>query len=227
MHKIVLIDDDENIITSLEMVLKSSGFDTNSYTDGLIAIEKIRENCPDIILLDIKMPRIDGLEVYNKIRRFSNVPIIFLTSKDSEIDELIGLRLGADDYVRKPFSQKLLIERIKSVLRRNSIKPTNNTSETSDSLKHLAINNETMTCRWRGNKIDLTVTEFSILKSLLSRPGIIKSRDDLINESFKETLKKEDRAIDSHIKRIRKKFLFFDSDFDIIKTIYGIGYKIK
>ena len=167
MHKIVLIDDDENIITSLEMVLKSSGFDTNSYTDGLIAIEKIRENCPDIILLDIKMPRIDGLEVYNKIRRFSNVPIIFLTSKDSEIDELIGLRLGADDYVRKPFSQKLLIERIKSILRRNSIKPTNNTSETSDSLKHLAINNETMTCRWRGNKIDLTVTEFSILKSLL------------------------------------------------------------
>ena len=150
-----------------------------------------------------------------------------LVVKDSEIDELIGLRLGADDYVRKPFSQKLLIERIKSILRRNSIKPTNNTSETSDSLKHLAINNETMTCRWRGNKIDLTVTEFSILKSLLSRPGIIKSRDDLINESFKETLKKEDRAIDSHIKRIRKKFLFFDSDFDIIKTIYGIGYKIK
>ncbi len=227
MHKIVLIDDDENIITSLEMVLQSSGFNTNSYTNGLVAIEKVREKSPDIILLDIKMPRIDGLEVYNKIRRFSNVPIIFLTSKDSEVDELIGLRLGADDYVRKPFSQKLLIERIKSVLRRNAIRPDDNTSQISDSLKHLYINHETMTCSWRGNNIDLTVTEFSILKSLLSRPGIIKSRDDLINEAFKETLKKEDRAIDSHIKRIRKKFLFFDSNFDIIKTIYGIGYKIE
>jgi two-component system, OmpR family, response regulator ChvI len=227
MHKIVLIDDDINIITSLEMVLRSAGFSTNSYTDGLVAIEKIKQNQPDIIILDIKMPRIDGLEVCNRIRKFSDIPIIFLTSKDSEIDELIGLRLGADDYIRKPFSHNLLIERIKSILRRFHKESVSIKSKDVLNLSHLTMNNETMLCSWKEDNIDLTATEFLILKFLISRPGVIRSRDDLINEAFRESLKKEDRVIDSHIKRIRKKFLSVDRNFDMIKTIYGIGYKIQ
>ena len=227
MHKIVLIDDDINIITSLEMVLRSAGFSTNSYTDGLVAIEKIKQNQPDIIILDIKMPRIDGLEVCNRIRKFSGIPIIFLTSKDSEIDELIGLRLGADDYIRKPFSHNLLIERIKSILRRFHKESVSIKSKDVLNLSHLTMNNETMLCSWKEDNIDLTATEFLILKFLISRPGVIRSRDDLINEAFRESLKKEDRVIDSHIKRIRKKFLSVDRNFDMIKTIYGIGYKIQ
>ncbi|MDG2187298.1 MAG: response regulator transcription factor [Hyphomicrobiales bacterium] len=227
MHKIVLIDDDINIITSLEMVLRSAGFSTNSYTDGLVAIEKIKQNQPDIIILDIKMPRIDGLEVCNRIRKFSDIPIIFLTSKDSEIDELIGLRLGADDYIRKPFSHNLLIERIKSILRRFHKESVSIKSKDVVNLSHLTMNNETMLCSWKEDNIDLTATEFLILKFLISRPGVIRSRDDLINEAFRESLKKEDRVIDSHIKRIRKKFLSVDRNFDMIKTIYGIGYKIQ
>ena len=227
MHKIVLIDDDINIITSLEMVLRSAGFSTNSYTDGLVAIEKIKQNQPDIIILDIKMPRIDGLEVCNRIRKFSDIPIIFLTSKDSEIDELIGLRLGADDYIRKPFSHNLLIERIKSILRRFHKESVSIKSKDVLNLSHLTMNNETMLCSWKEDNIDLTATEFLILKFLITRPGVIRSRDDLINEAFRESLKKEDRVIDSHIKRIRKKFLSVDRNFDMIKTIYGIGYKIQ
>ena len=227
MDKIVLIDDDINIITSLEMVLRSAGFSTNSYTDGLVAIEKIKQNQPDIIILDIKMPRIDGLEVCNRIRKFSDIPIIFLTSKDSEIDELIGLRLGADDYIRKPFSHNLLIERIKSILRRFHKESVSIKSKDVVNLSHLTMNNETMLCSWKEDNIDLTATEFLILKFLISRPGVIRSRDDLINEAFRESLKKEDRVIDSHIKRIRKKFLSVDRNFDMIKTIYGIGYKIQ
>ena len=227
MHKIVLIDDDINIITSLEMVLRSAGFSTNSYTDGLVAIEKIKQNQPDIIILDIKMPRIDGLEVCNRIRKFSDIPIIFLTSKDREIDELIGLRLGADDYIRKPFSHNLLIERIKSILRRFHKESVSIKSKDVVNLSHLTMNNETMLCSWKEDNIDLTATEFLILKFLISRPGVIRSRDDLINEAFRESLKKEDRVIDSHIKRIRKKFLSVDRNFDMIKTIYGIGYKIQ
>ena len=226
MQKIILIDDDQNILTSLEMVLKSAGFATKAFTDGLKAINYIRDNSAEIILLDIKMPRIDGLEVFTRIKKFSNIPIIFLTSKDSEIDELIGLRIGADDYIRKPFSHKLLVERIKSILRR-SVKKTQKEENTSIELSHLALDEQSMLCKWKDNLIELTATEFSILFTLIARPGTIRTRDDLINEAFTETLSKEDRVIDSHIKRIRKKFLAVDPQFDLIKTIYGVGYKIQ
>ncbi len=226
MQKIILIDDDQNILTSLEMVLKSAGFATKAFTDGLKAINYIRDNSAEIILLDIKMPRIDGLEVFTRIKKFSNIPIIFLTSKDSEIDELIGLRIGADDYIRKPFSHKLLVERIKSILRR-SVKKTQKEENTSIELSHLALDEQSMLCKWKDNLIELTATEFSILITLIARPGTIRTRDDLINEAFTETLSKEDRVIDSHIKRIRKKFLAVDPQFDLIKTIYGVGYKIQ
>ena len=225
MQKIILIDDDQNILTSLEMVLKSAGFAIEAFTDGLEAIDYIKDNGAEIVLLDIKMPRIDGLEVFTRVRKFSNIPIIFLTSKDSEMDELIGLRIGADDYIRKPFSHKLLVERIKSILRRSTKKVQKDTTRAE--LGHLSLDKQSMLCEWKDNSIELTSTEFSILITLMERPGTIKTRDDLINESFNETLSKEDRVIDSHIKRIRKKFISVDPQFDLIKTIYGVGYKIQ
>ena len=225
MQKIILIDDDQNILTSLEMVLKSAGFAIEAFTDGLEAIDYIRDKGAQIVLLDIKMPRIDGLEVFTRVRKFSNIPIIFLTSKDSEMDELIGLRIGADDYIRKPFSHKLVVERIKSILRRSTNKVQKET--TSVELSHLSLDKQSMLCKWKDNSIELTSTEFSILITLMGRPGTIRTRDDLINEAFNETLGKEDRVIDSHIKRIRKKFLSVDPQFDLIKTIYGVGYKIE
>ena len=225
MQKIILIDDDQNILTSLEMVLKSAGFAIEAFTDGLDAINYIRDNGAEIVLLDIKMPRIDGLEVFTTVRKFSNIPIIFLTSKDSEMDELIGLRIGADDYIRKPFSHKLLVERIKSILRRSTKKVQKETTRVE--LSHLSLDKQSMLCKWKDNSIELTSTEFSILITLMGRPGTIRTRDDLINEAFNETLGKEDRVIDSHIKRIRKKFLSVDPQFDLIKTIYGVGYKIE
>ena len=225
MQKIILIDDDQNILTSLEMVLKSAGFAIEAFTDGLEAINYIRDNGAEIVLLDIKMPRIDGLEVFTTVRKFSNIPIIFLTSKDSEMDELIGLRIGADDYIRKPFSHKLLVERIKSILRRSTKKVQKETTRVE--LGHLSLDKQSMLCNWKDNSIELTSTEFSILITLMGRPGAIRTRDDLINEAFNETLGKEDRVIDSHIKRIRKKFISVDPQFDLIKTIYGVGYKIE
>ena len=225
MQKIILIDDDKNILTSLEMVLKSAGFAIEAFTAGLEAIDYIKDNGAEIILLDIKMPRIDGLEVFTRVRKFSNIPIIFLTSKDSEMDELIGLRIGADDYIRKPFSHKLLVERIKSILRRSTKKVQKETTRVE--LGHLSLDKQSMLCKWKDNSIELTSTEFSILITLMGRPGTIRTRDDLINEAFNETLGKEDRVIDSHIKRIRKKFLSVDPQFDLIKTIYGVGYKIE
>ena len=225
MQKIILIDDDQNILTSLEMVLKSAGFAIEAFTDGLDAINYIRDNGAEIILLDIKKPRIDGLEVFTTVRKFSNIPIIFLTSKDSEMDELIGLRIGADDYIRKPFSHKLLVERIKSILRRSTKKVQKETTRVE--LSHLSLDKQSMLCKWKDNSIELTSTEFSILITLMGRPGTIRTRDDLINEAFNETLGKEDRVIDSHIKRIRKKFISVDPQFDLIKTIYGVGYKIE
>ena len=225
MQKIILIDDDQNILTSLEMVLKSAGFAIKAFTDGLEAINYMRDNGAEIVLLDIKMPRIDGLEVFTTVRKFSNIPIIFLTSKDSEMDELIGLRIGADDYIRKPFSHKLLVERIKSILRRSTKKVQKETTRVE--LGHLSLDKQSMLCKWKDNSIELTSTEFSILITLMGRPGTIRTRDDLINEAFNETLGKEDRVIDSHIKRIRKKFISVDPQFDLIKTIYGVGYKIE
>ena len=225
MQKIILIDDDQNILTSLEMVLKLAGFAIEAFTDGLEAIDYIKDNGAEIILLDIKMPRIDGLEVFTRVRKFSNIPIIFLTSKDSEMDELIGLRIGADDYIRKPFSHKLLVERIKSILRRSTKKVQKETTRVE--LGHLSLDKQSMLCKWKDNSIELTSTEFSILIALIGRPGTIKTRDDLINEAFNEALSKEDRVIDSHIKRIRKKFISVDPQFDLIKTIYGVGYKIE
>jgi len=227
MQKIILLDDDENILFSVSVMLKSYGYDVSTFSDGFDMLEYLNNNNSDILILDIKMPRIDGLEVFNSVRKFSNIPIIFLTSKDSEVDELIGLRLGADDYIRKPFSQKLLVERIKSVLRRSNSNENKKEHKDVTNLKYLELNRETFICKWKDKIINLTSTEFLILESLIKRPGSIRTRDDLINDAFKEGFSKEDRVIDSHIKRIRQKFISMDPNFDLIKTIYGVGYKIQ
>ena len=225
-EKIILIDDDNNILTSVSVALNAEGWIVETYNDseqGLIALQR---NTPDIAILDIKMPKLDGMEVLKKLRESNDIPVIFLTSKDDEIDEAIGLRMGADDYITKPFSQKLLIERIRAVLRRSSYK----SNEVSDKLiqrNNLSLDPDRHLCKWKGEEIRLTVTEFLILYSLAQRPGLVKNRDQLIDTAYGETIYVDDRTIDSHIKRMRRKFRVYDKDFDHIETLYGVGYRYR
>ena len=225
-EKIILIDDDNNILTSVSVALKSEGWVVETYNDseqGLIALQR---NTPDIAILDIKMPKFDGMEVLKKLRESNDVPVIFLTSKDDEIDEAIGLRMGADDYITKPFSQKLLIERIRAVLRRSSYK-NNDISDKLIQRNNLSLDPDRHLCKWKGDEIRLTVTEFLILYSLAQRPGLVKNRDQLIDTAYGETIYVDDRTIDSHIKRMRRKFRVYDKDFDHIETLYGVGYRYR
>ena len=225
-EKIILIDDDNNILTSVSVALKAEGWAVETYNDseqGLIALQR---NTPDIAILDIKMPKLDGMEVLKKLRETNDVPVIFLTSKDDEIDEAIGLRMGADDYITKPFSQKLLIERIRAVLRRSSYK-NNDVSDKLIQRNNLSLDPDRHLCKWKGEEIRLTVTEFLILYSLAQRPGLVKNRDQLIDTAYGETIYVDDRTIDSHIKRMRRKFRVYDKDFDHIETLYGVGYRYR
>ncbi len=225
-EKIILIDDDNNILTSVAVALKAEGWSVETYNDseqGLIALQRAT---PDIAILDIKMPKLDGMEVLKKLRETNDVPVIFLTSKDDEIDEAIGLRMGADDYITKPFSQKLLIERIRTVLRRSSYK-NNDVSDKLIQRHDLSLDPDRHLCKWKGEEIRLTVTEFLILYSLAQRPGLVKNRDQLIDTAYGETIYVDDRTIDSHIKRMRRKFRVFDKDFDHIETLYGVGYRYR
>ena len=225
-EKIILIDDDNNILTSVSVALKSEGWVVETYNDseqGLIALQR---NTPDIAILDIKMPKLDGMEVLKILRESIDVPVIFLTSKDDEIDEAIGLRMGADDYITKPFSQKLLIERIRAVLRRSSYK-NNDVSDKLIQRNNLSLDPDRHLCKWKGEEIRLTVTEFLILYSLAQRPGLVKNRDQLIDTAYGETIYVDDRTIDSHIKRMRRKFRVYDKDFDHIETLYGVGYRYR
>ena len=230
MVKIALVDDDKNILVSLKMVLESEGYIINTYPDGVAALEGIKNNPVDIALIDIKMPRMDGMELFRKLREFNNLPVIFLTSKGDEIDQIFGFKMGADDYICKPFSQKVLLERIKAILRRITSNKPFQKSLIEDgiiSCGPLVLNSKLHTCLWKGNDIPLTSTEFLLMKSLLNRPGAVKSRDQLMDEAYKENIYLDDRTIDSHIKRIRKKFKLLNSDFNTIQTIYGVGYKIR
>ena len=225
-EKIILIDDDHNILTSVSVALKAEGWEVETYNDseqGLIALQR---NTPDIAILDIKMPKLDGMEVLKKLRESNDVPVIFLTSKDDEIDEAIGLRMGADDYITKPFSQKLLIERIRAVLRRSLYK-NNDVSDKLIQRNDLSLDPDRHLCKWKGEEIRLTVTEFLILYSLAQRPGLVKNRDQLIDTAYGETIYVDDRTIDSHIKRMRRKFRVYDKDFDHIETLYGVGYRYR
>ena len=225
-EKIILVDDDSNILTSVSLSLRSEGWVVETYNDGEQGLIALQRNNPDIAVLDIKMPRLDGMEVLKKLRASSNVPVIFLTSKDDEIDEALGLRMGADDYITKPFSQKLLIERIRTVLRRSSYK-NSDISEKMIQRNNLSLDPDRHLCKWKNVEVKLTVTEFLILYSLAVRPGLVKSRDQLIDTAYGETIYVDDRTIDSHIKRMRRKFRFFDKTFDHIETLYGVGYRYK
>ncbi len=230
MPTIALVDDDRNILTSLRMALESEGYNTQTYNDGSSALEGLTGNPPDLAILDIKMPRMDGMELLRRLRQTSEMPVIFLTSKDEEIDELFGLKMGADDYIRKPFSQRLLVERVKVVLRR--AQPREAVSAETDSAKvlergKLKLDSERHTCEWDGKQVTLTVTEFLILQSLAQRPGVVKSRDALMDAAYDDQVYVDDRTIDSHIKRRRKKFKQVDDSFDVIETLYGVGYRFK
>ena len=227
MTHICLIDDDQNILASLSLALKSEGYIISTFSDGLSGLNSLQEDNYDIAILDIKMPRLDGLEVLQKLRQTSNLPVIFLTSKDEEVDQLLGLKMGADDYITKPFSQKLLIERVKAILRRSKDTLTSNDKETSNIIKRgkLSLNMSRYECFWDDIAIKLTVTEFLLLESLASRPGYVKSRDQLMSAAYDDDIYVDDRTIDSHIKRLRRKFKNLDKNFESIETLYGVGYR--
>lgn len=227
-HKIALVDDDENILTSVSMALEAEGFNVDTYTDGRKALAGIGNQPVDLAVLDIKMPHMDGMELLGEIRKTEQMPIIFLTSKDDEVDELLGLRMGADDYIKKPFSQRLLIERIRAILRRQDSAPVED-GEGENAIRRgdLMLDPDRHVCTWKGKHVTLTVTEFLIVEILSRRPGHVKNRDQLIDAAYGENIYVEDRTIDSHIKRLRRKFREVDSEFSEIETLYGVGYRYK
>jgi two-component system response regulator ChvI len=227
MSNIALVDDDKNILTSVSMLLEQEGYHVRGFSDGAAALTALTSAPPDLAILDIKMPRMDGLELLRRLRQNADLPVIFLTSKDEEIDELMGLNAGADDYIRKPFSQRLLLERVKAVLRRAEAKaPVEGPKETLVRGK-LALDPLRHECTWDGKPVRLTVTEFLILQALAQRPGFVKSRDSLMDAAYDDQVYVDDRTIDSHIKRLRKKFKLVADDFDAIETLYGVGYRYR
>ena len=225
---IALVDDDRNILTSVSMTLEAEGFAVRIYTDGAEALRGLMQSPVDLAVLDIKMPRMDGMELLEKLRRTSELPVIFLTSKDDEVDELMGLRMGADDYIKKPFSQRLLIERIRTLLRREASRnTTEKTGEAAVTRGDLTLDPNRHLCTWKNQPVELTVTEFLLLKALAQRPGHVKSRDQLMDSAYGEHIYVDDRTIDSHIKRLRKKFKAVDGEFAHIETLYGLGYRYR
>mgnify|MGYP006434063141 CR=1 FL=1 len=225
--KVALIDDDLNILASVTMALEAEDYTVVCYHDGVEALEGLQADWPDLAVIDIKMPRMDGMSLLQQLRAEGDLPAIFLTSKNDEVDEELGLRMGADDYVTKPFSQRLLIARIDAILRRNQAirQPEDETGILRRS--HLMMDETRHRCTWRGHEISLTVTEFLMLYSLAERPGHVKTRDQLIDLAYGEDIFIEDRTIDTHIKRLRKKFRDIDPGFDRIETLYGAGYKYR
>ncbi|WP_321343277.1 response regulator transcription factor [Breoghania sp.] len=230
MPTIALVDDDRNILTSVSIALESEGYRVQTYTDGASALDGLMADPVDLAILDIKMPRMDGMELLRRLRQRSDMPVIFLTSKDDEIDELFGLKMGADDFIRKPFSQRLLVERVRSVLRRaqprDAAAPKGEDARTLER-GQLVMDQERHTCTWQGQPVTLTVTEFLILYSLAQRPGVVKSRNALMDAAYDDQVYVDDRTIDSHIKRLRKKFKVVDKEFDMIETLYGVGYRFR
>ena len=228
MATIALVDDDKNILASVTMLLEQEGYHVRSYTDGASALTALTANPPDLAVLDIKMPRMDGMELLRRLRQSMEIPVIFLTSKDEEIDELMGLNAGADDYIRKPFSQRLLLERIRAVLRRADAGGAKGEGAAERIVRgELILDPSRHQCTWKGKEVHLTVTEFLLLKSLAERPGHVKNRDQLMDAAYGETIYVDDRTIDSHIKRVRRKFREVDGEFEQIETLYGIGYRYR
>ena len=225
--KIALVDDDQNILASVSLALEAEGYQVDTYFDSEQALIGLIQRPPDLAILDIKMPRMDGTELLGKLRQKSGLPVIFLTSKDDELDEALGLGMGADDYITKPFSQRLLLARIKAVLRRSGSEASSGSKEDMISHGDLLLDSDRHLCSWKGVEVKLTVTEFLLLQALALRPGHVKSRDQLMDAAYGDSVFLEDRTIDSHIKRIRRKFRAHDKSFDRIETLYGIGYKYR
>ena len=226
---IALVDDDRNILTSVSMTLESEGYQVRTYIDGEDALRGMSQQPVDLAILDIKMPRMDGMELLQRLRRTSSVPVIFLTSKDDEIDEMLGLRMGADDYITKPFSQRLLIERIRALLRRVELRDSGPDAKGEGVVVRgdLVLDADRHMCTWKGQPLSLTVTEFLLLKALAQRPGHVKTRDQLMDAAYGESIYVDDRTIDSHIKRLRKKFQQIEPEFAHVETLYGVGYRYR
>lgn len=231
-HVIALVDDDRNILTTLSICLQAEGFATRVYTDGETALKALMDNPPDLAIFDVKMPRLDGLALLQAVRERSSLPVIFLTSRDQEPDEALGLALGADDYIAKPFSQRLLVARIRAILRRSELVRASASADDDGPAEQLdtvvrgrlRLDPARHQVSWGGRPVSLTVTEFLILEALALRPGIVKSRNQLMDAAYSEDIYVDDRTIDSHIKRLRRKFRAIDPEFSAIDTLYGAGY---
>ncbi len=226
-HTIALVDDDRNILASVSMALEAEGFTVETYTGGVEALDALGRKPVDLAIVDIKMPRMDGMELLERLRQKSGLPVIFLTSKDDEIDEVLGLRMGADDYITKPFSQRLLIERIRAVLRRRDLAGADRSGRDLMQRGRLVLDPARHMCTWCGGEVNLTVTEFLLLQALAAHPGHVKNRNQLIDAAYGEHIYVDDRTIDSHIKRLRRKFKELDSEFAQIETLYGVGYRYR
>jgi two-component system response regulator ChvI len=228
---IALVDDDRNILTSVSIALQAEGFATRVYSDGETALKALIDNPPELAVLDVKMPRMDGMELLRRLREKSAIPVIFLTSKDDELDEALGLAMGADDYIAKPFSQRLLIARIRAVIRRAEMRatPPAETAAEAEAAQivrgRLSMDPARHRVAWGGKDVTLTVTEFLILEALAQRPGVVKSRNQLMDVAYQDDIYVDDRTIDSHIKRLRRKFRSVDGEFKAIETLYGVGYR--
>jgi len=230
MPTIALVDDDIHILASVSMALEAEGYRTQSYTNGVSALEGMQQRPPDAAILDIKMPRMDGLELLRRLRQISDLPVIFLTSRDNDVDELFGFKMGADDYIRKPFSQRVLIERVKIVVQRAQPVDTLITNDGESRVVErgkLVLDPDRHACTWDSSPIRLTVTEFRILEALAQRPSIVKNRNELVAAIYDDDIHVDSRAIDTHIKRLRQKFRTVDGEFDAIETLYGIGYRFN
>ncbi|MBI1339814.1 response regulator [bacterium] len=229
MATIALVDDDEHIVEALKAFFEAEGYQVRPYHDGASALAGLSDNPPDIAILDVKMPKMDGMELLRRLRQTSNLPAIFLTSKDDEIDEVVGFNIGADDFIRKPCSNRLLAERVKAILRRSRGAPAGSDDADRKSIVRgrLTLDPNRHACTWDGKVVRLTVTEFLILQALAQRPGFVKSRDQLMDAAYDDQVYVDDRTIDSHIKRLRKKFRDIDDEFESIETLYGVGYRYK
>jgi two-component system, OmpR family, response regulator ChvI len=229
MQTIALVDDDRNILTSVSIAFEAEGYRIMTYTDGVSALDGFKTSPPDLAIFDIKMPRMDGMETLRRLREKSDMPVIFLSSKEDEIDELFGLKMGAEDFIRKPFSQRILIERVRAVLRRHMRKDTPAKEVQAKPIERgdLRMDPERHSCTWKNEPVILTATEFRILQALVSRPGVVRSRNALMDVAYDDQVYVDDRTIDSHIKRLRKRFKSTDGEFDMIETLYGVGYRFK
>ena len=227
MPSIAVVDDDAQIVTLIEDILEGEGYSVTAYRDSRTALHQIKAKAPDLVILDVIMPKMNGIELLRSLRQKSDIPVILLTERIEEGEELLGLQTGADDYIHKPFSQRALIERVKSVLRRVRPAPERETGNGIVERRHLRIDKERYTCSWKGRGIVLTLTEFRLLEALVARHGVVQTRDALQAFAYGDQVYVDERTIDSHMKRLRKKFRAVDEKFDGIETLYGVGYRFR